>query len=145
MHVQNIRVKRNHTKRMESFVFLKLSKDPSPRQVRRFKRQERLSRFCAFILALVMLVGMGILIGKFSEIAYMRKNTKALKADNRLLEVSIGNLQLELMMKTQDNIICHLAQRDLGMIRLDEKQLMVLPIGETYDGEVQLVSTGYSK
>ena len=130
---------------MESFVFLKLSKDPSPRQVRRFKRQERLSRFCAFILALVMLVGMGILIGKFSEIAYMRKNTKALKADNRLLEVSIGNLQLELMMKTQDNIICHLAQRDLGMIRLDEKQLMVLPIGETYDGEVQLVSTGYSK
>ena len=145
MHVQNIRVKRNTAKRVESFVFLKLSRDPSLRQVRRFKRQERLSRFCALVLAIVMLIGIGVLIGKFSDIAYMRKNTKALKADNRLLEVSIGNLELELMMKTQDNVICHLAQRDLGMIRLDENQLTVLPIGETHLGDTQFASTGYTK
>ena len=145
MHVQNIRVKRKSAKRLESLVFLKLSREPSARQVRRFKRQERLSRFCAFVLAVVMLIGIGVLVGKFTDIAIARKNIKALKADNRLLEVSISNLQIELMMKTQDNVICHLAQRDLGMIRLDEKQLMVLPIGETHVGDTQLVSTGYPK
>ncbi len=145
MRVQNIRVTKNRSKTVESLVFLKLSRDPSPRQVRRYKRQERLSRFCAFVLAVVMLVGIGILIGKFSDIALARKNIKAVKADNRLLEVSIENLQVELTMKTQDNVVCHLAQRDLGMIRLDEKQLMVLPIGEMHFGDTQLASTGYSK
>ncbi len=145
MHVKNIRVKRNFSKSIESVIFLKLSRDPSPRQVRRFKRQERFSRFCALVLAVVMLVGIGIQIGKFTDIALARKNIKALKADNRLLEVSIENLKMELMMKTQDNIVCYLASRDLGMIRLDEKQLMVLPIGETYFGDTQLVSTGYPK
>ena len=143
MHVKNIRVKKSFQNSIESIVFLKLSKEPSLRQVRRFKRQERLSRFCAFVLTIVMLIGMGALVGKFADVALARKNIKALKADNRLLEVSIGNLEVELMIKTQDNVICHLAQRDLGMIRLDEKYLRVLPIGELHSGDTQLVSNGH--
>lgn len=145
MRVKNIRVKKSFLKTIESLVFLKLSRDPSPKQIRRYRRRERLSRFCACVLTVVMLIGIGILIGKFTDIAIMRKNIAALKADSRLLEVSIENLEVELTMKTQDNLICHLAARDLGMIKLDEKQLMVIPIGDVREGDTQLVSTGYQK
>ncbi len=145
MYTENVRAKKSHAKTLESLVFMRLPRDPSPIQTIRFKRRERLSRFCAFVLTIVMLVGIFAEIGKFVDIAAANKNIKALQADNRLLEVSISNLQVELMMKTQDNVICHLASRDLGMIRVDETQIMVLPVTNTHAGVTQLVSTGYQQ
>ena len=143
--VKHYTVEKSMKKTLESLVFLKLSKDPTPLQVIRFKKKERLSRFCAFILTIVMVIGIGAQIGKLVDIAVVRKNVKALQADNRILNVSIGNLEVELMMKTQSTVICHLAARDLGMIRLDEKQIMVLPVESVHTGETQLVFTGHQQ
>ncbi len=145
MYVENVRAKKNMAKTLESLVFMRLPRDPSPIQAIRYKRRERLSCFCAFVLTIVMMVGIFAEIGKFIDIAAANRNIKALQADNRLLEVSIGNLQVELMMKTQDNVVCHLASRDLGMIRVDETEIMVLPVTGKYMGVTQLVSTGYQQ
>lgn len=145
MTVRHFTAKKSLKKKLESLVFLKLSSDPTPVQASRFRRQERLSRFCACVLTVVMLIGIGAQIGRLVDIAVTRKNVRALQADNRLLEVSIGNLEVELMMKTQDTVICHLAQRDLGMIRLDEMYVMVLPVEGVHPSETQLMSTGYQQ
>lgn len=145
MHVQNIRVQKNAMRTLESLVFQKLPKDPTPLQIIRHKRQERLSRFCALVLAVVMLVGIGAQIGKIVDVAMAKKNIRALQADNRLLEVTIGNLEIELMMKTQDSVVCHLAARDLGMIKIDMAKVLVLPVANEHSGDVQLVSNGYQQ
>lgn len=146
MYTENIRRRKSALKMIESLVFQKFPQDPSPLQLIRFKRQERLSRVCALILAVVMLVGIGAQIGKFVDVVMTNKSIKALQADNKLLEVSVGNLQVELAMKTQDSVICHLASRDLGMIHLDlSQERMVLPVGKNQEGETQLMSNGYQQ
>ena len=145
MYNENVCAKKNVVKTLESLVFVCLPREHSRSQVMRFKRHERLSRFCAFVLTIVMLVGIGVQIGKFVDIASANKSIKAIKADNRLLEVSIENLRIELSMKMQDNVVCHLASRDLGMIRLDKDYVMVLPVANAYTGTTQLVSTGYQQ
>ncbi|MBQ1256467.1 MAG: hypothetical protein IIX93_04245 [Clostridia bacterium] len=145
MYSENIRSGKSAAKTLESLVFMRLSKDPSPVQVIRYKRKERLSRFCALILTIVMLTGIFAEIGKLIDITMANRSIRALQADNRLLEVSIGNLEIELMMKTQDNVICYQASRDLGMVRQDLTQIMVLPVRNTRTGETQLVSTGYQQ
>ena len=145
MYNENVCAKKNVVKTLESLVFVYLPREHSRSQVMRFKRHERLSRFCAFVLTIVMLVGIGVQIGKFVDIASANKSIKAIKADNRLLEVSIENLRIELSMKMQDNVVCHLASRDLGMILLDKDYVMVLPVANAYTGTTQLVSTGYQQ
>ena len=145
MYNENVCAKKNIVKTLESLVFVCLPREHSRSQVMRFKRHERLSRFCAFVLTIVMLVGIGVQIGKFVDIASANKSIKAIKADNRLLEVSIENLRIELSMKMQDNVVCHLASRDLGMILLDKDYVMVLPVANAYTGTTQLVSTGYQQ
>lgn len=145
MYTEDVRRKKSVAKTIESLVFMRFPKDPSPMRLRSFKRKEKLSRLCAVILAVVMLIGISVEIGKFVDIAVINKNIKALQADNRLLEVSISNLQVELMMKTQDSVVCYLAARDLGMIRVDKSQIMVLPTSGTHDGMTQLVSSGFQQ
>lgn len=143
--VKHITVQKSLKRSIKSLVLMRLPKDPSPLQIIRYKRKERLSRLCAFVLTIVMMVGIGAQIGKLIDIVAIRKNVQSLQADNRLLEVSIDNLNVELMMKTQDTVICHLAQRDLGMIRLDEMQIMVIPVSQVHEDMTQRVSTGYQK
>ncbi|MBR3927655.1 MAG: hypothetical protein IKJ65_01480 [Clostridia bacterium] len=145
MYNENVRQAKNVSKSLESLVFVRIPRHPSAKQMLRYKRQGRLSRLCAFVLTVVMLVGIGVQIGKFVDIAVANKNINALKADNKLLEVSIENLKIEFQMKIQDNVVCHLAARDLGMIQVDEAAVMVLPIGNTHAGETQLVSSGYQQ
>lgn len=145
MNIQDIRVQKRKTNLLELVIFQKLPQDPTPIQILRHRRKERMSYICAVILTIVMLVGIGAQIGKFVDIAMAKKSIKALQADNRLLDVSIGNLEVELTMKTQDNVICHLASRELGMIQVDKTQVMVLPVGNTHVGDTQLVSTGYQQ
>lgn len=145
MYTEDVRRKKSVAKTIESLVFMRFPKDPSPMRLRSFKRKEKLSRLCAVILAVVMLIGISVEIGKFVDIAVINKNIKALQADNKLLEVSISNLQVELMMKTQDSVVCYLAARDLGMIRVDKSQIMVLPTSGTHDGVTQLVSSGFQQ
>lgn len=145
MYTEDVRRKKSVAKTIESLVFMRFPKDPSPMRLRSFKRKEKLSRLCAVILAVVMLIGISVEIGKFVDIAVINKNIKALQADNRLLEVSISNLQVELMMKTQDSVVCYLAARDLGMIRVDKSQIMVLPTSGTHDSATQLVSSGFQQ
>ena len=145
MYTEDVRKKISIAKTIESLVFIRLPKDPSPMRLSRFKRKEKMSRLCAVVLAVVMLLGISVEIGKFVDIAMINKNIRALQADNRLLEVSISNLQVELMMKTQDSVVCYLAARDLGMISVDQEQIMVVPIPGTHAGVKQLVSTGYQQ
>ncbi len=94
-------------------------------------------RSMAFMYVTVVLVVLGVLlhVGKMVEIASTNKSIRAMKAEMRVMEAHVENLESELMLELRTVVVRQRAKERLGMINPSHTELLHLETRDSRGGE----------
>lgn len=94
-------------------------------------------RSMAFMYVTVVLVVLGVLlhVGKMVEITSTNKSIRAMKAEMRVMEAHVENLESELMLELRTVVVRQRAKERLGMINPSHTELLHLETRDSRGGE----------
>ncbi len=94
-------------------------------------------RSMAFMYVTVILVLFGLLlhVGKMVEIASANKNIRAMKAEMRVMEAHVENLESELMLELRTIVVRQRAKERLGMINPPYTERLQLDTRDSHGSE----------
>lgn len=94
-------------------------------------------RSMIFMYATVILVVVGLLLqaGRMVGITSSNKNIRAMKAEMRVMEAHVENLESELMLELRTVVVRQRAKERLGMINPPYTELLRLDTRDTHTGE----------
>lgn len=104
---------------------------------RRHKALLERRRSMIFMYATVILVVVGLLLqaGKMVGITSSNKNIRAMKAEMRVMEAHVENLESELMLELRTIVVRQRAKERLGMINPPYTELLRMDTRDTHSGE----------
>ena len=128
-----------HTQRMLKGVVSGLLTENAEQgtYARRRKALLERRRSMIFMYATVILVVVGLLLqaGKMVGIASSNKNIRAMKAEMRVMEAHVENLESELMLELRTIVVRQRAKERLGMINPPYTELLRMDTRDTHSGE----------
>ena len=94
-------------------------------------------RSMIFMCATVILVVVGLLLqaGNMVGITSSNKNIRAMKAEMRVMEAHVENLESELMLELRTIVVRQRAKERLGMINPPYTELLRMDTRDTHSGE----------
>ena len=128
-----------HTQRMLKGVVSGLLTENAEQgtYARRRKALLERRRSMIFMYATVILVVVGLLLqaGKMVGITSSNKNIRAMKAEMRVMEAHVENLESELMLELRTIVVRQRAKERLGMINPPYTELLRMDTRDTHSGE----------
>lgn len=128
-----------HTQRMLKGVVSGLLTENAEQgtYARRRKALLERRRSMIFMYATVILVVVGLLLqaGKMVGITSSNRNIRAMKAEMRVMEAHVENLESELMLELRTIVVRQRAKERLGMINPPYTELLRMDTRDTHSGE----------